>query len=298
MPKDSKMIVHIGYHKTGTTYLQNKIFPSIYGINYYGDKEYGNFLKSVLLKNSLEFDPKEVSASLDTSSTALYSKEALVGTMGLGTYNAEIAHRLARIGAERIIITIRNQPDMLEGIYRQYIQQGGVLKPKEFFQEDFQRFKWNYLDYYSLIHHYAEIFGKENMLIILHERLKHEQEAVLSEIANFLNTKAAEPIQNSASNRSLSSISIKMLRIINHFTYNSYRPSNLLSNKITTWKFRYMLQSFIDPYIVNKLFNNQPLVPKQYQKEANRIYVAGNDKLNKEFALHLQEYDYPLATTS
>ncbi len=284
------MIVHIGYHKTGTTFLQKNVFPKIRGLKYYNYETCAKYFKPLVSQTTLEFDAKPFIEQLDNSEKALYSYEALVGKMGIGTYNVEIAQRLADIGFKKIVVSIKNQGQMLESIYRQYIQQGGVLKPNDFFEEKYSLFRWSYLDYHSLIAQYVKLFGKENVLVFLQEELKTNQTVVIKQLCDFLEVEQIKEVPTLTTNRSLSSTSIKLLRIINHFTFNHYRPSNLLSNKITTWKFRNVLQSKIDPVIFSKLFKNKPFVPKRIAVQIEERCGEGNRELQREFGLNLEKF--------
>jgi len=128
------MIIHIGYPKTGTTFLQKNVFPFIKGIEFVTYEECRKIFKSLYSSTSLEFDEAMIKA-FQIQKGQLYSLERLTGEMRTGTYNAEIAHGLKKLGFRKVIITIRRQDKIIESIYRQYIQQGGVLKSKNFIAE-------------------------------------------------------------------------------------------------------------------------------------------------------------------
>jgi hypothetical protein len=90
---------------------------------------------------------------------------------------------------------------------------------------------------------------------------------------------------------------MKLLRIINHFTNNYYRPSNLISNKITTWKFRSLLQKKIDPLIISRIVPDKPLIKGSSIKKVRSFYTAGNLKLQEEFGLKLEKHGYLVKET-
>ena len=154
-------IVHIGYHKTATTFLQNVVFPTIKGVNYVDYQNCAEQFKDLYSSNTLWFNSR-VKEQFKIQANGLYSLEELVGSMGTGTYNYEIAQRLKDVGFKKVILTIRRQDKMVESIYRQHIQIGGILKPYSFITEP-NFFRWSYLDYYALIERYAQLFGTENI---------------------------------------------------------------------------------------------------------------------------------------
>lgn len=286
------MIVHIGFHKTGTTFLQNNVFTKIEGIKYYSHMHCATFFKDIMMKSNFEFRLSENKYNLIEKE--LYSFESLVGIFGLG-YNAyEIARNLKDIGFKKIIISIRNQKSCFESIYRQYIQQGGVMKPKDFFDEKNKFFRWDYLNYHCLISYYIELFGVENIFIILQENLLKKTSLVVENLSTFVGHDILyiDQAKSSKSNKSLSSLSIKILRFINHFTYNEYRPSNILCNRITTWKFQYILQKWIDPFFLSKISKNKKMVSSDIIKRVDNYYQKDNKKLSSFFDLELDKMDY------
>lgn len=234
-------IVHVGYPKTGTKFLQNCVFPYMDGVEYVGYWESMKTLRPVFSDTTLEFNPSKVKIR-----PGLYSSERLVGEMGLGTYNYEIAQRLKDIGFDRVIIVVRGHGGMAESTYRQYVAQGGTMSAKDYFSDP-DLFRWSYLDYRKLILRYCGVFGDSGVLVLFHEDILERPGDVAEQIREFCGAKSINHSYEKH-NVSLSYWSTKLLRIINHFTYNHYRRSNLLSNRITTWKFRWLLTK-IDPLV-------------------------------------------------
>ncbi len=285
-------IVHVGYHKTGTTFLQNEVFPYIEGVNYVNFNECAIKFKKIYSSTTLEFKSYNTE-EFEISHGDLYSFEDLIGEMGLGTYNYEIANRLKAVGFKKIIVTIRRQDKIIESIYRQYIQRGGVLTATKYIEnQDF--FRWSYLNYYDLIEHYSDIFGEENVLIFTQEELRESLSTVLKKLKTFCGAskqiKLKSPLKKS--NKSLSYCSIKLLRIINHSTYNVYKRSNLISNKITTWKFRRVLQNIVDPYLFSKMFSKRKFYSKEFTNRVKQDFMESNERLNNKYGLNLDKYGY------
>lgn len=293
------MVAHIGYHKTGTTFLQKNVFPNIKNVNNVGSLDCIHLFREVIYKPSLDFNREktknEIQAYAHTGKTNLYSFEGLVGIMGVGHYNQEIADRLKEVGFERIIITIRSQVKMAESIYKQYIQQGGVVKVKDFFAEDSLLFNIGYLQYYKLIAYYIHVFGKDNVLVVLQENMRENPAATYQMMTDFLNVKTQDfPTSNqSKGNKSLSNLAIHLLRITNHFTYNYYRPSQLISKKIHTMKFRGLFQRYLDPMFFSKISSKKSLLDENLKEKIKIACVEHNQLLSQELGIDLKKYGYP-----
>ena len=272
-------IVHIGYPKTGTKYLQNYVFPHISGINYVDYWDSMAQLEDVFMGTTFEHKCRRGPTPKENS---LYTSERLVGTPATGVLNYEIALRLKDIGFDRAIIVIRRQDTMIESLYRQFVQQGSVLTAREFIN-DSEAFRWMYLDYYNLVDRYVQVFGCENVLVIPHEKLSRDPVGVSRRIGEFCGGEV-ENIEDTRRNVSLSYISIKLLRIINHFTWNTFRRSQIISDHITTWKARQVL-IFFDP-LLRRLSKK-----KFFGIDLSRYFIS-NRKLDETYRLDLKKYGY------
>lgn len=296
-----EIIVHIGYHKTGTTYLQKKIYPNIQNLKYY-DYLSENLFPGMSSKSSFDVDLDRINEKLNSlgHDRILYSQEGLVGPLfyNSGINAKEIADNLKKLNVSKIIITLRNQVSLIDSIYRQYIQEGGVARFNHFIKGWRYSFDLDHLNFYRLINYYSSLFGKENVLIILSEQIRENEAEVIRQLENFTNGTYIENNKNlnpRQSNISLSNLSIILLRFINHFTYSNHRPScAILPNNFTTWKIRYALQRLIDPYLFSRISGRKLLINKKTIDFLSGHYRANNVKLQKEYDLDIARYGYPL----
>ena len=146
-------IVHIGLGKTGTTTLQNIIFPEIcdyYKINYLDL----NILKKKNL-NKNTYHPLANVDKFDLPENFLLSNEDLVGTEWR-PQNFEKAFQLNKKIFDqecKILISIRKPSDLLNSTYITAIHQFNLIKEKDFFvyekDADISNKKFNlyYFDY-------------------------------------------------------------------------------------------------------------------------------------------------------
>ena len=115
-----RLIIHIGLHKTGTTYLQEVLFPAIPGVEVIR----GWYSHRKLLKSK----PK---------STTIISDESISGSLWSGNYGNDFKQNIDKINAiyqnPKIIMGIRNQLTFVESVYKQYLQEGGTGDFEEVF---------------------------------------------------------------------------------------------------------------------------------------------------------------------
>ncbi len=291
-----EIVCHIGFPKTGTTYLQKQVFPKIKYINYV-DWTQVNQIK-ILLDNIINQDDSYYNKDASQRQlmdfqkmdlNMLLSYEPLTGHHIRTQFpnRTQIARRLKALGINKIIITIRNQTDVLESTYKQYIKSGGVLKISNFFDWNNNSMPYFYRDYFNyerIIDLYVEIFGQENVLVIQYEDIFTDRAKFDRQLAPFLNLNQLEleDLSPVKVNKSLSNLNTKLLRIINHFTYNAYRPSNLFSKKIPTYLF-YKILSYID------IIREEKLLISNYKEEIRNYFMDSNKSINKKYNLHLHD---------
>ncbi|MEA3444533.1 MAG: sulfotransferase domain-containing protein [Bacteroidota bacterium] len=296
------MIAHIGYHKTGTTFLQNNVYPYIKDVGFVDYPKCDKIFRDVIYKDNLDYNFEKSFALLSKNTSIgnqfLFSYEALVGPLfnNSGMNKKNIADRLKKLGFTKIIISIRNQTKLLESIYIQHIQEGGVARPSTFFDRGKMMFDWDYGNYFRLIKYYIELFGKDNVLVLLQEELKTDQEGSIKRIMDFIGSRVDQEKKQKEkrANKSLSLFSLGLLRIINHFTFNKYRPSHLFSTHISTWKFRFLLQSYLDPLLFSRISRKSSIAPIKILEQIKEFYKTSNTELSKLIGIDLAKYGYPM----
>ena len=296
------MIAHIGYHKTGTTFLQNNIYPYINGVEFLDYFKCDTIFKGLINHDDTSYDETATHRLIyqhkTTDKTGLFSFEGLVGPLFHKTSinNRAIADRLKKLGFEKIIISIRSQERLLESAYLQYIQEGGTIHPETFYDPAKGIFDWEYANYYSLIDYYYLIFGKDNVLVLLQEQLRNEENATIERLLSFLGDEYT--LQKNSklrrSNTSLSRLSLQILRFFNRFTYNKYKPTQKISKRITTWKIRFLLEKYFDPYLFSHLSTKKSFMPEDVRTAIFEFYKDGNEKLQFLTGINLKKYHYPL----
>src|SRR5262249_32612815 len=141
-------IVHIGYPKTGSTWLQREVFPRL-GIRYgSAEPELGRLIGE-LAEGEVD---AEAFRRARGEGPVLISNEGLVGSMWgpveNGLRNAERLHEV--VPGARIAVLVRRQDEMLRSLYAQYVNMGGTRPPEGFLAE----FHPEHLEYDRLLSRY------------------------------------------------------------------------------------------------------------------------------------------------
>ena len=178
-------LIHIGYHKTASTWLQKNLFDNESSgfKRYISQKELRDKL---ILVNGLNFDVEEFQDYyqnlLDDNFCSVISNERLSGNPHSGGYDSkEIADRLkACFPKGKVLIIIREQKDMILSTYIQYVRAGGAcalhdyLEPSKRNQAIMPLFNYEYFNYFNLVSYYQKLFSKENVLVLPFELFKSE----------------------------------------------------------------------------------------------------------------------------
>jgi hypothetical protein len=220
----------------------------------------------------------------------LLSFESLAGApfiyKGLG--RSQIPLRLKEIGFDKVIITIRNQVEMYDSLYRQYVIQGGVMSFRDFLNIDnewnyyVRAFNPGYLNYDLLVEKYQAQFGKENILLLRQEDLKRDKNEFLEQIKKFTNTQFLESIPSGRKvNKSMSNLSIHVLRIVNHFIFTSQKPNNLIWNAISTRNVSRIFIAILEPFFFKFISSRKSFLSLEDKLHIEKNYVVSNSRLKE-----------------
>lgn len=194
------MLIHIGYHKTGTTLLQRRLFRSAKaGYLFAGGVEE---LQPVFVEvNAFDFRPDKArilfapkfEQAKRRGMVPVLSFERLSGAPHQGGYDSQqVADRLADTFPEaRVLIVIREQRSMILSLYKTYVRMGGsasledYLNPLEGSELRTTLFRYDYLEYDKLIGYYQQLFGEENILALPYELLRRNPARFLKRVEKF-----------------------------------------------------------------------------------------------------------------
>jgi len=229
------ILVHIGYHKTGTTWLQRVLFNNS-AIGFALPFSNQEILPLLVYPHALDFNPhtcrkhfqpKLVEASKRGLIPVLSSEELSGNPHSDGYASKEFADRLMAVFPEaRILIVIREQKDMIVSTYKQYVKVGGpcslaeYLRPPVRGRERIPLFDWDHFKYHRLIGYYLRLFDRSRILVLPYELFKERPSDFISQVVLFcgletnVTTITALPY-SIKKNESLSGLSIAMKRRLN-----------------------------------------------------------------------------------
>lgn len=301
---------HIGYHKTGTTWLQEKILvqhPQIFfmGLSSTRGFEQHPWLYDFFYDDPLDFNETYFRDRFTQVETHAAKKvigicnERLSGSMLKGKDAALHAERIKSVCPHaKIIISIRNQYTMVEAIYKQYVKEGGWCTVGQFLDEAMRKdsyfFSLHHLRYHRLIDYYANLFGGHNVCVLAFEDLCEDPARYLEKYFTFLNVDSGlvGTLQGKTAriNQSLPVSSIALLRILNRFLksgWNPFYPSWWPSQSRRVVKTVLAHGSRLIP-------NGRPLLSEKQRGGIHHLYSASNAALEKTYGLPLSGYGYPV----
>lgn len=197
----SALLLHVGYHKTATTWLQNAVFSrESLGFTSPWGPQAGIAVDEFVLVSPFRFDANQARSRFDAglaeardkglvpvlSNEALCGQPISGGRFEYGKYVLERLHEAFPDG--KVLIVVREQRAALLSHYRQYVANGfsgdlasfigGPELPPGFASDC----PLDHFEYDALVGHAQALFGAESVLVLPFEMLKEERERFLAEI--------------------------------------------------------------------------------------------------------------------
>ncbi|PLX75190.1 MAG: hypothetical protein C0615_08035 [Desulfuromonas sp.] len=297
------MLIHIGYHKTGSTWLQNEFFAKCSSLLSIFDQD--QVFHNIVSPNCLDFDPERVGSLLNELSQPLVSEgtvpvlssERLCGSPFAGGRDSFVlAKRLHSIAPQaKILIVIREQKRALISTYKQFVQGGGVGSCKQFFSPPrSDRFNWFdplHFRYDRLVGRYHELFGEENVLVLPYEEFAKDNTAFCQRILTYsgMNRDWTSENRTSSVHRSLSAFSISLLRHFNRFSLTSSYPWPSI-NLSPLRRFELAVLRRTDKFLPASYFEKN--LTEYVSENFNGFFTDSNINLAKMTGLNMKSYGY------
>ncbi len=218
LPRDAAgvhapLLLHIGFHKTASTWLQANLFDDGalgFTARFGGPRH--QLVADIVRPDPLFFDPACVRTRyapfLDDAGAAgrtlVLSHERFSGYPSSGGRDRQmIAERLAATFPQaRILIVIREQHAVIRSMYSQHVTDGGVegiarfLAPAEPYLLRRPGFRREFYAYNRLIDLYARLFGRDRVLVLPFELLAREPSCFAGAIARHCGQPATPVLAN------------------------------------------------------------------------------------------------------
>ncbi|RST29961.1 hypothetical protein HMF7854_03305 [Sphingomonas ginkgonis] len=189
-------ILHVGVHKTATSWFQDEFYPALSGRRYLDRR----LVRSTLLAGSpLGFDPAaaRLSLGLDEAEPAIICEEDLSGILHngglLSCYVAkELASELHAVAPDgEVVIFVREQAALAASHYHQYLREGGTTSASRYlFPADYRhlghqrplkvpRFDFAAFEFDRLVAHYDRLFGRDRVHVFAFEQFRRDRAGFL-----------------------------------------------------------------------------------------------------------------------
>ena len=202
-------VIHIGFPKTGTTTQQNHLFGKHSQIAYLGkpykDHRLQTELHHLIMQESIVYQSsllKEYMKSLVIhelgKKVILVSDEIMVSVSKVRD-KGMVAQRIKEVFSPcKILITLRNQLDLLMSTYisgsRLLTTVPGKYRGRFVEFEDWLEFSYENLErshignfiFFNTIHYYSQLFGKDNIRVLLFEEFIHNKQEYIKKVSEFL----------------------------------------------------------------------------------------------------------------
>jgi hypothetical protein len=245
-----RVLLHIGYHKTATTWFQSELFVRAeLGFESLSDR---NLVHRALCiphplakgtNGSLRQIVSEAQRATARGSHFVISHERLSGYPASGGFDSGlIADRLKlRFPNARVLCLFREQRAMILSAWRQQVVDGGgsslrrFIDPPEPQLRRMPLFDAAMYQYSRLLEHYRALFGADNILFLPYEAFCAQPPATLSRLAQLLGNRrlqdSAHELATSMKtpNPSLSLPVLHLQRFLNvHFARTQLSPDCML----------------------------------------------------------------------
>jgi Sulfotransferase family len=229
------VLVHIGYHRTGTKWLRGVVFsdPTV-GFRWLGKDPADHPVRRLFMERPLDFDPHAIREALQplllevetAGLVPVISVPSLSGHPFSGGHDSkEIADRLRQVVPDaRILIVIREQRSMIGSTYKQYVRAGGASKLTRFLEPPpkWRRpaFDYGHFEYDRLIGYYYSLFGRDAVLVLPYEQFVEDGRTFVLRIAEFAGSpippEVLERLPFQRRNKGRSALAIAATRPLNH----------------------------------------------------------------------------------
>ncbi len=229
-------VIHIGYHKTGTTWLQRHVFSNRqFGFVSPWSIQGGEAIEAFVLPSPFRFEAASARRMFESALSAagsenllpVISHEDLCGYPVYGRYyGKEVCERLYETFPEAgVVVGIREQKSAILSHYRQYIRQGGAGTIGDFIctRQEKGGFspicRMDHFEYHLLIGHYQRLFGQDRVLVLPIELLKTASQQYMNRLTNFAGVPEQPVPSQAAANIGWGGVTLALRRTMNRMNF-------------------------------------------------------------------------------
>ncbi|SDQ14518.1 hypothetical protein [Virgibacillus salinus] len=314
-----KIYLHVGFHKTATTFLQFNLFPNLKEVKLIRKSHAKELFRRVRLNKLSDEDIVDLRQKFDKKGSAkkptLISYEGLTGSpfaqkKSKSAFN--ILEDLKRIFPEdlydvNVIVGIRKQVDIMTSLYIEYLHQGGYKKEKVYFDELEKNGIFEHYLYNDYLNHVEQVFGND-YYVFIYENFKYEKEKYLLQLLNYMGVKKIPKYSNEPLNRSYGALQAKMARRLNTIFKTKKNPNGKIPETEIILKRKYSKKivkklmgrekkkipisprTFLQNKLSYKLHYKRYKLSDELRRKINDYYIDDNQMLAKREGIELPEY--------
>ena len=268
----SNWLIHIGYHRTGSSFLQTELFPLMSGVAVTSDS-----CEAKCYINAPDCD------------LAILTNESLSSDLKCDT--PQRAPELARtFPGARILIGIRSQYSVMRGAYHLHMKSGAPDDYETFVKARCGRV----FDYARTVDAYRQAFGPDSVFVLLHENLSRDPVGSMAALLRFAGSDPAlaTKVRNRRIKASAGDPMLCVLRSRNRLIAPLRELWPFAFEKITYWGVPGA--SFIDRVLEGRV----RLPAERVRSMICEAYADGNARLFASLGLDPADYGYPVSEKS
>ncbi|MFB5664392.1 hypothetical protein [Alteribacillus sp. HJP-4] len=299
-----KIYLHLGYHKTATTFLQQSIYPKLKNVNFvrYGliKRDYRRIRLNTLTDMDIE-NIRNFLISFNNGQPMLFSYEGLSGSPFSpkpAKTQLEILTDLRRIFPKEnydvhVIIGLREQVELFTSLYVQHLHQGGILDGKGFIKYCEHNGSIHNFHFNNYLKNIEELFGEDRLFLMVYEYFRENRDQEMLRLLNYMGEPEIPKYKNQEWNKSYGTMQVAVARKLNRYFKTPIHPKGKLPiieiPKVGNLSPRNLLQNKLS----FKLHYKRYEFPDSLQNELKERYSGGNKIVDEKYKLNLpQKYFY------
>ncbi|MDQ0298121.1 hypothetical protein J2S78_000529 [Salibacterium salarium] len=295
-----KVYVHIGFHKTATSFLQRCIYPKMKSVRYI---KYGALKKQLYNLRLKTLEDEEIQQIREKILTFYKKKPILISYEGLSgspfsqkrsKSNIKVLEDIRRVFPEEefdvhIIVGIREQVNLLTSLYVQYVHQGGVKKAEEHLANLEEQGILDHYHYDHYLHKVEELFGKNHYYLIIYELFKQQTEQQLFNLLSFMGENKIPEYENEQVNRSYGTMQMMIGRRVNYLFKTRLHPKGLIPVNPSPIKGKFSPRKVLQSKWSFKVHYKRYHLPKELSNYLKAQYIESNRNLQEEYNVDLPD---------
>lgn len=248
---EKQLLIHIGLHKTGTTWLQRRVFADAeMGFLSTSNGQSNEATDAFVTADPLAFDAAGARRVFEPmiheagqrGLVPVISQERLSSDPSFGGYYfTDVIDRLIETFDDfRVLLTIREQKGMLLALYRQAVRSGGTYSLTQMIGTGDEPTGWKptirpeYLMYDRMIEHLRKRLGDERVCVLPLELMRSDPKDYMQRLLAFTGAETSKEPGMEAENAGLSPLATRLSTLTNRFS----RPNPLGPDQ--SWRLKFM----------------------------------------------------------